>query len=116
VVFSAVAGLVGALLASSKGELVDALKDAVRGSSSARGGRLRSSLIVGEVALSVVLLVGSSLLLISFLSLQRTPPGFDPAGVATAFVGVPAGRSTTRGRPADSAAAAAPARQFQRRE
>ena len=63
----------------------------MRGSSSARGGRLRALLIVGEVALSVVLLVGSSLLLISFLSLQRTPPGFDPTGVATAFVGVPAG-------------------------
>ena len=25
----------------------------------------------------------------SFLALQRTPPGFDPGGVATAFVGVP---------------------------
>jgi predicted permease len=67
----------------------------VRGSSGARGGRLRAALIVGEVALSVVLLVGSALLLLSFLSLQRTPPGFDPTGVATAFVGVPAGRYTT---------------------
>ena len=38
------------------------------------------TLIVGEVALSVVLLVGSSLLLISFLKLQRTPPGFDAEG------------------------------------
>ena len=35
------------------------------------------------MALSVILLVGSSLLLLSFLSLQRTPPGFDPSGVAT---------------------------------
>ena len=67
----------------------------MRGSSGARGGRLRALLIVGEVALSVVLLVGSSLLLISFLSLQRTPPGFDPTGVATAFVGVPAGKFAT---------------------
>src|SRR6185436_10028047 len=52
-------------------------------------------LIVGEVALSVVLLVGSSLLLLSFLALQRTPPGFEPAGVGTAFVGVPPGRYST---------------------
>ena len=39
------------------------------------------------MALSVVLLVGSSLLLISFLKLQRTPPGFEPKGAAAAFVG-----------------------------
>ena len=87
-------GLVPALHAS-KTDIVTILKDATRGSSSARGRRLRSSLIVAEVALSVVLLVGSSLLLLSFLSLQRTPPGFDPTGVATAFVGVPLGRYTT---------------------
>jgi predicted permease len=94
--------LVGLLpaLHASKTQLVDTLKDAMRGSSGARGGRLRASLIVGEVALSVVLLVGSSLLLISFLSLQRTPPGFDPTGAATAFVGVPAGRYS---KPAEQA-------------
>jgi predicted permease len=87
-------GLVPALHAS-KSDIVTVLKDATRGSSGARGGRLRSSLIVAEVALSVVLLVGSSLLLLSFLSLERTPPGFDPTGVATAFVGVPLGRYAT---------------------
>ncbi|MFI5177130.1 MAG: ABC transporter permease [Vicinamibacterales bacterium] len=91
VVSGVLVGLIPALHAS-KTQLVDTLKDAMRGSSGARGGRLRASLIVGEVALSVVLLVGSSLLLVSFISLQRTPPGFDPAGVATAFVGVPIGR------------------------
>jgi predicted permease len=87
-------GLVPALSAS-KTQIVDALKDATRGSSGARGGWLRSSLIVVEVALSVVLLVGSSLLLLSFLSLQRTPPGFNPAGVGSAFVAVPTGRYRT---------------------
>ena len=39
------------------------LKDSARGSSSERSGRFRAMLIVGEVALSVVLLVGSALLL-----------------------------------------------------
>jgi len=87
-------GLIPALHAS-KAQLVDALKDATRGSSSARGGWLRSSLIVGEVALSVVLLVGSSLLLLSFLALQRTPPGFNPSGVGAAFVAVPASKYRT---------------------
>lgn len=86
-------GLVPALQA--KTQLVEVLKDAARGSSGARGGRFRAGLIISEVALSVVLLVCSSLLLISFLRLQRTPPGFDPKGVAAAFVGVPATRYTT---------------------
>jgi len=87
-------GLIPALHAS-KAALVETLKDAARGSSAAAGGRLRAALIVGEVALSVVLLVGSSLLLLSFLSLERTPPGFDPRGVATAFVSVPLSRYGT---------------------
>jgi predicted permease len=87
-------GLVPALQAS-RAELVDTLKDSARGSSSERSGRLRAALIVGEVAMSVVLLVGSALLLISFIVLQRTAPGFDPKGAATAFVGIPPGRYAT---------------------
>ena len=87
-------GLVPALHAS-RGPLVDVLKDSARGSSSERSGRFRAALIVGEVALSVVLLVGSSLLLRSFLELQRTAPGFEPNGVASAFVAVPASRYPT---------------------
>jgi predicted permease len=87
-------GLAPALQAS-RGRFADVLKDGARGSSSARGGRLRSTLIVGEVGLSVVLLVGSALLLVSFLKLQRTEPGFDPKGVATAFVGIPVTRYAT---------------------
>jgi predicted permease len=87
-------GLVPAIQAS-RTDVVDALKDTARGSSSRRGGAFRSALIVGEVALSVVLLVGSTLLLVSFLKLQRTAPGFEPAGAATAFVGIPAVRYPT---------------------
>jgi len=87
-------GLVPAVQAS-RGPVVEILKDTARGSSSGRGGRIRAALIVGEVALSVVLLVGSTLLLASFLRLQRTPPGFEPNGAATAFVGLPATRYPT---------------------
>ncbi|MES2694969.1 MAG: hypothetical protein V4773_15970, partial [Verrucomicrobiota bacterium] len=80
---------------ASKTSLVDVLKDAARGSSGVRGRRFRSTLIVVEVTLSVVLLVGSGLLLASFLKLQKTPPGFEARGVAAAFVGVPAQRYKT---------------------
>src|SRR5262249_3640678 len=87
-------GLVPALQAS-RAELVETLKDSARGSSSQRSGRFRAALVVAEVALSVVLLVGSALLLVSFIALQRTPPGFEAKGAATAFVGVPAARYGT---------------------
>ncbi|HEY2150072.1 MAG TPA: ABC transporter permease [Vicinamibacterales bacterium] len=92
-------GLAPAIQAS-KTRLVDALKDSARGSSSERGRRFRSTLIVTEVALSVVLLVGSSLLLISFIKLQHTPPGFEAAGAASAFVGVPLTRYPTNAQQA----------------
>jgi len=98
-VTAALVGLAPALHVS-RPQLVDVLKDSARGSSGERGGRLRAALIVGEVALSVVLLVGSSLLLLSFFRLQKTPLGFEPRGAAAAFVGVPVNRYTTSARQA----------------
>src|SRR5262249_53415129 len=87
-------GLAPAIQAS-RAHLVDALKDSARGSSGDRGRRFRAALVVSEVALSVVLLVGSSLLLVSFLQLQRTHPGFEAKGAASAFVAVPNSRYPT---------------------
>ena len=107
VLFAAVVTMLSALLVglapawhASKTNLVDAIKEGARGSTP-RGGKLRASLIVTEVALSVVLLVGSALLLMSFLQLQRTSPGFDPAGAATATVSVPLARYSTPAQQAD---------------
>jgi predicted permease len=93
-------GLLPALQAS-RPDLVEHLKDSTRGSSSAHGGRPRQALIVGEVALSVVLLVGAALLLVSFDRLQRASAGFDSSGSASAFVGVPPGRYPTPAQQAD---------------
>ena len=56
------------------------------------GQRLRAGLLVAEVALSVVLLVGAGLLLVSFDRLQRVEPGFRPDGIFTAQVVLPAQR------------------------
>jgi predicted permease len=81
-------GVVPALQASRTG-VAEVLRDAARGAAGGtRGARFRSGLIVGEVALSVVLLVGAALLLMSLVHLQRTQPGFEPRGVATAYVSI----------------------------
>jgi predicted permease len=90
-------GLLPAIQAS-RPDLVEQLKDASRGSSTAHGSRLRKLLIVAEVTLSIVLLVGAGLLIVSFAKLQRATLGFEPRGVASAFVGLPASRYATPGQ------------------
>jgi putative ABC transport system permease protein len=78
-------GIVPALQLS-KPDLANALKDGARGSAG-RGRRyLRSALVVVEVALAVVLLVGASLFIGSFVSLMRIDLGFDPERVLTVIV------------------------------
>ncbi len=63
----------------------------------AASGRALTTLVVGEVALASVLLVGSLLLVRSFLRLQAVPLGFDPRGVLTAEVVLPESRYDRRG-------------------
>jgi predicted permease len=46
-----------------------------------RHGKLRAALVIGEVALSIVLLIGAGLLMRSFLILTRVDLGFDPKNV-----------------------------------
>src|SRR5262249_41518006 len=48
---------------------------------SPRHGSLRDCLVVVEVAMSVVLMIGSGLMMRSFLSLQRVKLGFDPTNL-----------------------------------
>ena len=66
----------------------EALKEASRGSTGG-GQRLRASLLVAEVSLSLVLLIAASLLLTSFARLQQVEPGFEPDGLFTAQVVLP---------------------------
>jgi predicted permease len=53
---------------------------------------LRSALVVTEFALALPLLLGASLLFRSFLRLQQVDPGFDPAGVVSVSLALPAAR------------------------
>jgi putative ABC transport system permease protein len=77
-------GLVPALQ-SARPNLNETLRDSgARGTSAGRvRQRLRSSLVVGEVALSLVLLVGAALLIRSFLGMQSVKPGFDQSNLLT---------------------------------
>ncbi len=70
----------------SKPDLTHALKDGARGTVGAARQRVRSALIVVEVALAVVLLVGAALFIGSFVTLMRIEPGFDTSNVLTAQV------------------------------
>ncbi len=74
--------------------LTESLKEGGRGSGSEGKGRnrLRGALVVSEIALAVVLLLGASLLLKSFLHLTRVDPGFDPHHVLTFQLDAPAGK------------------------
>jgi predicted permease len=71
-------------LQSLKADIQEAIKEGGRGTSSGiRKTRLRSALIVSEVALSVVLLAGAGLLFRTFLHLQAVNTGFAPQHVMT---------------------------------
>ncbi len=78
-------GLVPALRAS-RPDVMDLLRRAGRTASLSSGGWLRSSVVTIEVALSFVLLVGSGLMIRSFVALHRTQPGFDSRGVLTFLI------------------------------
>lgn len=56
------------------------------------GSKFRSSLVITQVALSIILLVASGLLIRSLTNLRALDPGFDAAGVLTAEVEIPATR------------------------
>lgn len=68
----------------------EALKEGSHGSTSAEASqRLRSALVVAEVALSLMLLAGAGLLIRSFLRLQEVDAGFRPDGVLTLRLSLP---------------------------
>jgi len=79
-------GLAPALQAS-RPNLTEGLKEGAR-ESSGRRQRLRSVLVVGEVALTLTLLVGAGLLIQSFRRVLEVDPGFKPQNLLTMQVSV----------------------------
>ena len=83
-------GVVPAFVSTSHAS--DALRDGGRHGGGRRLHRVLSTLVVAEVALSLVLLAGAGLLMRSFVKLQSVDPGFRAEGVLTAGVQLPATR------------------------
>ncbi|HYN06217.1 MAG TPA: ABC transporter permease [Vicinamibacterales bacterium] len=73
----------------------EVLKESTRGR--AGGGRVRQGLLVAQSALSMVLLVGAGLLVVTLIGLTRVDPGFDPEGlIAVRLPSKPAAYETSR--------------------
>jgi putative ABC transport system permease protein len=91
-------GLAPALQAS-KLDVTSSLKQGGRTGEGHRRTSARSLLLIGEVALSLILLVGAGLLIKSFLRLQEVHPGFNPHNVLVASVALPGAKYKEPQRP-----------------
>lgn len=93
VISLAAGGLFGLLpvLKLSRPQLASALKEGGRSSSDGRSRhRARNMLVVVEIALAVVLLVGSGLMMRTFEAMRRVEPGFaHPEEVLTLRISIP---------------------------
>ena len=96
VVTGILAGLAPALR-FSRSELSDALKENTRAASASPGaGRLRTLLVISEVALALVLLVGAGLMVKGFGNLITMEMGFDRTHVLTFRVALPEEKYRTK--------------------
>jgi len=88
----AIFGVVPAVVASDY-RIGAGLAEETRASSgSVRARRMRSALVVAELALSLVLLTGAALLIVSFNNLVSVPTGFQPAQLTIAPIALPYAR------------------------
>ncbi len=91
--FSAIASFAAALIfgvapaiKASRPDVMDVLRSSGRLVGGGSGRWLRDGAVVAEVALAFVLLVGSGLMIRTFIALQNANPGFDPAHVFTFLI------------------------------
>ena len=76
-------------LSVPKTPITEVLKDESRGGTSGSRTRMRNVLVTGEIAISLILLVGGGLMLQSLRTLLSQNPGFDPEHVLTFLVSLP---------------------------
>ncbi len=84
-------------LRGSRHDLSQELKEGGRGGTAGKGRqRLRSALVIGEVALALVLLIGAGLMIQSLTELQRVDTGFVEDNVFTARISLPVSEYTEK--------------------
>ena len=95
-IVSIVAGLAFGILPALRatgGSLDRALREGGRGGSDGPGrARLRNGIVVGELALSVTLMIGAGLLVKSYLAIASTKLGFEQEGILSFRVSLPAAK------------------------
>lgn len=73
----------------SRPDLRESLGASGARSTTGGGGKARNTLVVVEIALSVILLIGAGLMIRSFLKMQAVDPGFEPANALALEVSLP---------------------------
>ncbi len=86
----------------SRPDVADTLRQSSAAAASGKSDRsrvfavdMRGLLVVGQIALSTVLLIGATLLMKSFARLQSVDPGFQPENLLTAKIALPPARYDT---------------------
>ncbi|MFI5228645.1 MAG: ADOP family duplicated permease [Gemmatimonadales bacterium] len=95
-VSSVVFGLLPALRAARR-DPQRSLKEGGRSDAAGARDRLRTGLVAAEVAMALTLLVGAGLLIRSAIYLDRVDPGFDPRGMLSANITLPATSDSIQG-------------------
>jgi len=81
---------------SSRLNLNSSLKEGGRSGEGAGKRRIRSALVVAEIAMSLVLLIGAGLMIKSFAALQKVNIGFNPDNLVTMEISLPGSRYRDR--------------------
>lgn len=81
-------GLVPAISASRRNLAAALNENGSHASMGVRGGKLRSALVIAEMALTVVLVIGAALLIRTFINLQAVDPGFTMHNVVSMAMSV----------------------------
>src|SRR5207249_6432160 len=89
VIFTGIAFGLAPALQISRGQECEALKEETRASAGGVRTRLRGVLVVAEIAFSLVLLIGSGLMVKSLTALLSRDPGFDTKSLLTFSVNLP---------------------------
>ncbi len=90
IVFVALLVAIGPSIVAARRSVASTIGELSRGATSAPSrGRARDLLVVGQIAITLLLLVGATVLARSFVAVRDVQPGFNPSGVLSAQIAIP---------------------------